>query len=83
MKRIVFIISLFLLLQSFAVCQENKGLFNRGYEIEECMTGDRFPGLPGYGGSGNQDAPVGSSVTAMLTLASLYILGKKSRNKDN
>lgn len=47
------------------------------------MTGDRFPGLPGHGGSGNQDAPVGSSVTAMLTLASLYILGKKSRNKDN
>ena len=40
-----------------------------------------MPGLPGHGGSGNENAPLGSGVVMLLGLGAAYAVAKK-RNEE-
>jgi hypothetical protein len=62
------------------------GLFQRGAsEPTSGLYGDRdgglrgFPGLPGHGETGNQDAPLGSGVAVLLGLGAAYMVAKKRK----
>ena len=89
MKKLVLTIAvvLGLGLASFANTNDG-GLFQRGAaEPTYGLYGDRglrqdgFPGMPGHGGNGNADAPLGSGVAVLLGLGAAYLVAKKRREE--
>ena len=67
---------------SMASFAQGGGLFQRGGNDEITMTRDgNGPGLPGHGGTGNQDAPLGSGIAVLMGLGAAYLVGKK-RSED-
>ena len=40
-----------------------------------------MPGLPGHGGSGNEDAPLGSGIVLLAGLGAAYMVAKKRREE--
>ena len=56
--------------ENSASLYESRGGFNK----------DGFgPNLPGHGGTGNQDAPLGSGIVMLARLGSAYMFAKKRR----
>jgi hypothetical protein len=71
-------------LTSFANTNDG-GLFQRGASepatTELFSNRDGNPLLPGHGGSGNADAPLGSGVAVLLGLGAAYMVAKKRREE--
>ena len=40
-----------------------------------------MPGLPGHGGSGNENAPLGSGIVLLTAFGAAYLVGKR-RNEE-
>ena len=59
------------------------GLFQRGTEPTREGKGDgpNFPGLPGHGETGNQDAPLGAGIAIMTAFGAAYLIGKRRNEK--
>ena len=61
------------------------GLFQRGNTPEQesayFKSGDRGPGIPGHGGTGNVDAPLGTGIVLLAGLGAAYLVGKKRREE--
>ena len=62
------------------------GLFQRGNTPEqEGIYGNRgdviTPGMPGHGGTGNADAPLGTGIAVLAVLGGAYLVGKKRREE--
>ena len=63
------------------------GLFQRGNTPEqEGIYGNRgngpiTPGMPGHGGTGNADAPLGTGIVLLAGLGAAYLVGKKRREE--
>ncbi len=62
------------------------GLFQRGNTSEqEGIYGNRgdnpTPGMPGHGGTGNADAPLGTGIAVLAVLGGAYLVGKKRREE--
>ena len=84
MKKLFITLALVLALSVCGAAKEypqfgNGGLFQRGEKVEK--TSEKVPGFPGHGGTGNQNAPVGSGIAVLTTLGAAYLLGKK-RNEN-
>ena len=64
------------------------GLFQRGNTQEQesayfknAERGGGFPGMPGHGGTGNADAPLGTGIAVLAVLGGAYLVGKKRREE--
>ena len=79
MKKLAMTIAIILGLSMASFAQG--GLFQRGNSDKVTMNRDGAPGLPGHGGTGNADAPLGSGIAVLLGLGAAYLVGKK-RNED-
>ena len=80
MKKLAMTIAIVLGLSMASFAQG--GLFQRGGTDEITMNRDgNGPGLPGHGGTGNQDAPLGSGIAVLMGLGAAYLVGKK-RSED-
>ena len=82
MKKLAMTIAIVLGLSMASFAQG--GLFQRGGgdNTEYAFNRDgNTPGMPGHGGSGNADAPLGSGVVALLGLGAAYLVAKKRNEK--
>ena len=81
MKKLAMTIAIVLGLSMASFAQG--GLFQRGGDDTEFVFNrdGETPGFPGHGGSGNQDAPLGSGVVALISLGAAYLVGKKRNEK--
>ena len=83
MKKLAMTIAIVLGLSMTTFAQG--GLFQRGGESENVVysgtRGDGTPGLPGHGGEGDQDAPLGTGIAVLTALGAAYLVGKK-RNEE-
>ena len=77
LKTIVLAMVLTFSLASSAYAQENQSLFGREKENTEKFG----PGLPGHGESGNQPAPIGSSLLLLGSMGAVYYLAKNKKEK--
>ena len=71
---------------SMTTFADGGGLFQRGNFSDEQNTvygnrGDGTPGLPGHGGTGNADAPLGTGIAVLTAFGAAYLIGKR-RNED-
>ncbi len=81
MKKLVLTLAIVLGL-GMTTFAEGGGLFLRGDEPEkEGVNGTRggFPGVPGHGGTGNADAPLGTGVAVLTALGAAYLVGKRRK----
>ncbi len=87
MKKLIITAAIVLGLGMTSFANPNGGLFQRGNTPENPMDnregggGMATPAIPGHGQQGNQDAPVGSGITVLLSLGAAYLIGKK-RNAE-
>ena len=85
MKKLALTIAFVLGLGMTTFAENGGGLFQRGGETsqntEALGTRDGEPGLPGHGQEGNEPAPLGSGVVALIGLGAAYLVAKK-RNED-
>ena len=79
MKKLALTIAIVLGL-SMTTFADGGGLFQRGTDPERGMNRD-LPGVPGHGGEGNQDAPLGTGIAVLTAFGAAYLIGKK-RNED-
>ena len=86
MKKLVLTIAVVLGLGLATFANNDGGLFQRGAaEPTYGLYGDRglrqdgFPGMPGHGGNGDADAPLGSGVAVLLGLGAAYMVAKKRK----
>lgn len=75
MKKLALVLSL-VFMTTALTAQTNQSLFGREKESSESKFG---PGLPGHGGTGNQDAPVGAGVALLISFGAAYAMYKKSK----
>lgn len=82
MKKLALTIAIVLGL-SMTTFAEGGGLFQRGSEPDNGYYSNRGNGpvLPGHGGEGDQDAPVGTGIAVLTALGAAYLVGKK-RNEE-
>ena len=82
MKKLALTIAIVLGL-SMTTFADGGGLFMRGAEPtkEGESTGPNFPGLPGHGETGNQDAPLGTGIAIMTALGAAYLVGKRRKEE--
>ena len=86
MKKIAMTIAIVLGL-SMTTFADQGGLFQRGSDREReenVVYGNReggFPGMPGHGQSGNQDAPLGTGIALLTAFGAAYLVGKKRNEK--
>ena len=83
MKKLALTIAIVLGL-SMTTFADGGGLFQRGTNPEEngfYNRGDGFPGMPGHGGTGNADAPLGTGIAMLTALGAAYLVGKKRNEK--
>lgn len=82
MKRIVLSIALVLTL-GLSVNAQSDGFFKSTYQDanEEARTGTvgATPGLPGYGGNEDVDAPLGSGLLLLAGMGAAYALRRKNK----
>ena len=82
MKKTIMTIAIVLGL-SMTTFADGGGLFQRGETPEQDgvygTRGGGMPGLPGHGGTGNQDAPVGTGIAIMTALGAAYLVGKRRK----
>ena len=57
------------------------GLFQRGAQPQGMLRDGEpmMPALPNHGSSNNEDAPLGTGITAMTLLGAAYLVGKKRK----
>ena len=56
------------------------GMFKYGEEPEQTREGSLMtPGLPGHGGTGNQDAPLGGGALLLIGFGAAYAAAKKRK----
>ena len=79
MKKLAMTIAIVLGL-SMTTFADGGGLFQRGGEPVRELNRE-VPGVPGHGGSGNQDAPLGTGIAVLTAFGAAYLIGKK-RNED-
>ena len=85
MKKLIITAAIVLGLGMTSFADHNGGLFQRGNTPENPMDnresggGMATPAIPGHGQQGNQDAPVGSGITVLLSLGAAYLIGKKRK----
>ena len=84
MKKLIMTLAIVLGL-SMSTFADGGGLFQRGTEPEQKgvygTRGGGFPGMPGHGGTGNADAPLGTGIAVLTALGSAYLIGKR-RNQE-
>ena len=84
MKKLIMTLAIVLGL-SITTFADGGGLFQRGTEPEQKgvygTRGGGFPGMPGHGGTGNADAPLGTGIAVLTALGSAYLIGKR-RNQE-
>ncbi len=84
MKKLALTLAIVLGL-SMSTFADGGGLFQRGTEPEQKgvygTRGGGFPGMPGHGGTGNADAPLGTGIAVLTTLGGAYLIGKR-RNQE-
>ena len=84
MKKLALTLAIVLGL-SITTFADGGGLFQRGTEPEQKgvygTRGGGFPGMPGHGGTGNADAPLGTGIAVLTALGSAYLIGKR-RNQE-
>ena len=84
MKKLALTLAIVLGL-SMSTFADGGGLFQRGTEPEQKgvygTRGGGFPGMPGHGGTGNADAPLGTGIAVLTALGSAYLIGKR-RNQE-
>ena len=82
MKRIVLSIALVLTL-GLSVNAQSDGFFKSTYQDanEEARTGTgrAVPGIPGFGGEGDQSAPLGSGLLLLAGMGAAYALRRKNK----
>ena len=83
MKKLALTIAIVLGLSmtSFA---DGGGLFQRGADNTEMGRGNRdggLPGMPGHGGTGNANAPLGTGIVVLTALGAAYLVGKRHREE--
>ena len=81
MKKLALTIAIVLGL-SMTTFADGGGLFLRGEKIEENGNAPfrgGTPGLPGHGGTGNADAPLGTGIAIMTALGAAYLVGKRRK----
>ena len=80
MKKLALTLAIVLGL-SITTFADGGGLFQRGTEPEQKgvygTRGGGFPGMPGHGGTGNADAPLGTGIAVLTALGSAYLIGKR------
>ena len=87
MKKLALTIAIVLGLSMTTFAENGGGLFQRGEAPQNSgVFGDRdggvmTPGLPGHGHNGNQAAPLGSGVVALLGLGAAYLVSKKRKEE--
>jgi len=85
MKKLALTIAIVLGLGMTTFAENGGGLFQRG-EAPAGIYGNRdgefvSPLLPNHGEEGNQDAPLGSGVVALLGLGAAYLVSKKRKEE--
>ena len=83
MKKLALTIAIVLGL-SMTTFADGGGLFQRGSDNTEMGQGNReggLPGMPGHGGTGNADAPLGTGIAMLTALGAAYLVGKKRNEK--
>ena len=83
MKKLIMTIAIVLGL-SMTTFADGGGLFQRGSDNTEMGQGNRgggLPGMPGHGGTGNADAPLGTGIVLLTALGAAYLVGKKHSEK--
>ena len=84
MKKLALTLAIVLGL-SITTFADGGGLFQRGTEPEQKgvygTRGGGFPGMPGHGGTGNADAPLGTGIAVLTALGSAFLIGKR-RNQE-
>ena len=81
MKKLALTIAIVLGL-SMTTFADGGGLFQRGNDPENntiYTNRDGSPGLPGHGGTGNADAPLGTGIAIMTALGAAYLVGKRRK----
>ncbi len=85
MKKTIMTIAIVLGL-SMTTFADGGGLFQRGETPEQqgSVYGTRGgfgPNMPGHGGTGNADAPLGTGIAVLTALGAAYLIGKKRREE--
>ena len=83
MKKLALTIAIVLGL-SMTTFADGGGLFQRGADNTEMGQGNRdggLPGMPGHGGTGNADAPLGTGIVLLTALDAAYLVGKRHREE--
>ena len=86
MKKLALTIAIVLGLGMTTFAENGGGLFQRG-EAPAGLYGNRptegimAPGLPDHGSEGNEPAPLGSGVVALLGLGAAYLVSKKRKDE--
>ena len=82
MKKLALTLAIVLGL-SITTFADGGGLFQRGTEPEQKgvygTRGGGFPGMPGHGGTGNADAPLGTGIAVLTALGAAYLIGKRRK----
>ena len=83
MKKLIMTIAIVLGL-SMTTFADGGGLFQRGADNTEMGRGNRdggLPGMPGHGGTGNANAPLGTGIVVLTALGAAYLVGKRHREE--
>ena len=83
MKKLIMTIAIVLGL-SMTTFADGGGLFQRGADNTEMGQGNReggLPGMPGHGGTGNANAPLGTGILVLTAIGAAYLIGKKRRER--
>ena len=82
MKKLALTLAIVLGL-SMTTFADGGGLFQRGTEPEQKgyygTRGDFGPNMPGHGGTGNADAPLGTGIAVLTALGAAYLIGKRRK----
>ena len=83
MKKLIMTIAIVLGL-SMTTFADGGGLFQRGADNTEMGQGNReggLPGMPGHGGTGNANAPLGTGIVVLTAFGAAYLVGKRHREE--
>ena len=83
MKKLALTLAIVLGL-SMTTFADGGGLFKRGETPEQQggvygTRGDFGPNMPGHGGTGNADAPLGTGIAVLTALGAAYLIGKRRK----
>ena len=85
MKKLALTIAIILGLGMTTFAGNDGGLFKRGATAETADnrvgSGVFAPGVPGHGGTGNADAPIGTGIAVLTALGAAYLIGKRRKEE--